>query len=74
MCVKYPFSWCINILIENSNNFIVGIDIQELSGNGLHVDPMPIGSIPCSSAVTVLLFWQGKLFVGCADRLIKVRV
>lgn len=48
------------------------IDKQELSEDIFHVDPRPIGSIPCGSVVTVLLFWQGKLFVGSADRLVKV--
>ena len=33
---------------------------------------MPVGSIASDSAVTALLYWQGKLFVGCADRIIKV--
>ncbi|PON91546.1 Guanine nucleotide-binding protein, beta subunit [Trema orientale] len=48
------------------------LNIQELSGDEFHVDPRPIGSIPCSSVITALLFWQGKLFVGYADRLLKV--
>lgn len=60
------------ILVKNLNNFIMTIDKQELSGDDIHVDPRPIGCIPCGSVITVLLFWQGKLFVGSADRLVKV--
>ncbi|KAM6601624.1 hypothetical protein CsatA_021233 [Cannabis sativa] len=48
------------------------INIQEFSGDEFHVDPRQIGSIPCSSVITAVLFWQGKLFVGYADRLVKV--
>lgn len=48
------------------------VNVQELSGDDIHVDPRPIGCIPCGSVITVLLFWQGKLFVGSADRLVKV--
>ncbi|KAI6690970.1 hypothetical protein NL676_027798 [Syzygium grande] len=48
------------------------INIQELSGDELHVDIRPVGSIPCGSVVTALLSWQGKIFVGCANRSAKV--
>ncbi|XP_062101266.1 uncharacterized protein LOC133807123 [Humulus lupulus] len=48
------------------------INIQEISGDEFHVNPRHIGSIPCNSVITALLFWQGKLFVGYVDRLVKV--
>lgn len=35
-------------------------------------DVTEIGSISGDSVVTALLYWQGKLFVGQADRIIKV--
>lgn len=31
-----------------------------------------MGSIPGSSVVTSLLYWEGKLFAGFADKIIKV--
>lgn len=40
--------------------------------NEFHVDAIPIGSIPCGSVITALFYWQGKLFVGYADRTVKV--
>ncbi|KAF5749061.1 hypothetical protein HS088_TW04G01022 [Tripterygium wilfordii] len=48
------------------------INVQELSGNEFQVDYIPVGSIPCGSVVTSLLYWQGRVFVGGADRTIKV--
>lgn len=48
------------------------INVQELLGDELQVDARPVGSIACDSVVTALLNWQGKLFVGYADKLIKV--
>lgn len=48
------------------------INIQELAGDEFEVDARHIGSIPCSSTIASLLYWQGKLFVGFADRMIKV--
>ncbi|KAI3709084.1 hypothetical protein L2E82_38833 [Cichorium intybus] len=42
--------------------------VQKLSGD----DVTQIGSIVGDSVVTALLYWNGKLFVGQADRLIKV--
>lgn len=47
------------------------VNIQELSGDEFHVDPKPIGTVPFDSAVTAIRFSQGKLFVGCADRLVR---
>ncbi|KAL5559676.1 hypothetical protein UlMin_035887 [Ulmus minor] len=48
------------------------INVQELSEDELHIDARTIGSVPCGSAITTLLFWEGKLYVGFADRLVKV--
>ncbi|KAM7511113.1 hypothetical protein LguiB_009988 [Lonicera macranthoides] len=48
------------------------ISVQELSGNESQMeDVIQIGSIACDSVVTSLLYRQGKLFVGQADRVIK---
>lgn len=47
-------------------------DLQELSGDESKTDAITIGSIACDSVVTSLLYQHGKLFVGQADRLIKV--
>ncbi|KAF3447034.1 hypothetical protein FNV43_RR12214 [Rhamnella rubrinervis] len=47
------------------------VNIQELSGDEFQVDVRPIGSIPCDSVVTALLCWQGKCFVGYANKLVK---
>ncbi|KAK7282692.1 hypothetical protein RIF29_11669 [Crotalaria pallida] len=48
------------------------VNIQELSGDEFELDVKAFGSIPCSSVVTALLCCQGKLFVGYADKSIKV--
>ncbi|XP_034694729.1 uncharacterized protein LOC117921066 isoform X3 [Vitis riparia] len=46
--------------------------MEEITGDDLQIEALPVGSIASDSAVTALLYWQGKLFVGCADRIIKV--
>ncbi|KAM0946355.1 putative [Myosin heavy-chain] kinase chromatin regulator PHD family [Dioscorea sansibarensis] len=48
------------------------IDIQELSENDLEVDIKPVASINCDSIITCVLHWHGKLFVGLANKEIKV--
>ncbi|KAK4742172.1 hypothetical protein SAY87_000173 [Trapa incisa] len=49
------------------------INVQELSvEGGCHVDFRPVGSISCGSVITSLLSSQGKLFVGSADKTVKV--
>ncbi|XP_052188251.1 uncharacterized protein LOC127798727 isoform X2 [Diospyros lotus] len=49
------------------------INVQELAGDEFQIDPIPLGSITCDSVVTALLYWEGKLFVGQADRLTKLQ-
>ncbi|TXG53025.1 hypothetical protein EZV62_022194 [Acer yangbiense] len=64
------------ICMEEKRLFTGGWDqtvkLQELIGDDFQVDAIPIGSIPCGSVITALLYWQGKLFVGYADRTVKV--
>ncbi|XP_023001394.1 uncharacterized protein LOC111495543 [Cucurbita maxima] len=48
------------------------INVQELFDNELEIDCRHLGSIPSNSTVTALLCWQDKLYVGYADRCIKV--
>ncbi|KAK6938360.1 WD40 repeat [Dillenia turbinata] len=48
------------------------VNVQEISGDEFQIDARPVGSIPCDSVVTALLYCDGKLFVGCANRFIKV--
>nr|GLL47894.1 protein translocase subunit SECA2, chloroplastic [Ipomoea trifida] len=48
------------------------VSVQELSEEDTQTDATAFGSIPCDSVVTALLYWQGKLFIGQADRVIKV--
>lgn len=61
------------ILIKILHSFInTTVYMQELSGDEFQVDARPIGSIPCDSIITALLCSQGKLFVGYANKLIKV--
>lgn len=36
------------------------------------MDVRGVGSIPCNSTITALVYWDGKLFVGQADGIIKV--
>ncbi|KAF7816817.1 protein translocase subunit SECA2, chloroplastic isoform X2 [Senna tora] len=48
------------------------VNIQELSGDDFQLVVNSIGDIPCSSVVTAILCWQEKLFVGFADKSIKV--
>lgn len=45
---------------------------QELSGDEFQIESRPVGSIPCDCLITTLLNWQGKLFVGHANRKIMV--
>ncbi|KAL5843968.1 hypothetical protein ACOSQ4_009926 [Xanthoceras sorbifolium] len=47
------------------------VTLQELIGDEFQVDAVTIGSIPCGSVITAMLYRQGKLFVGCADRTVK---
>lgn len=46
--------------------------LQKLSSDESGVDVTQIGTIAGDSVVTSLLYWQGKLIVGHADRTIKV--
>ncbi|CAN6880670.1 unnamed protein product [Brassica oleracea] len=48
------------------------VNIQELSGDEISLECTHVGSIPGSSVVTSLLYWEGKLFAGFADKSIKV--
>lgn len=48
------------------------VSVQELLSDEFHVDAIPIGSIACDAVITALSYWKGKLFVGQADRVIKV--
>ncbi|KAL7176359.1 hypothetical protein ACSBR2_029821 [Camellia fascicularis] len=48
------------------------VNVQELLGDEFGIDATSLGSIACDSVITSLLYWQGKLFVGRADRVIKV--
>ncbi|KAK6131520.1 hypothetical protein DH2020_034727 [Rehmannia glutinosa] len=48
------------------------INVQEISEDADGVNVTPVGSIACNSTTTALLYWHGKLFVGQADRIIKV--
>ncbi|CAH9128435.1 unnamed protein product [Cuscuta epithymum] len=48
------------------------VNVQELCGKDTQIDATAFGSISCDSVVTALLYWQGKLFIGQADRVIKV--
>lgn len=48
------------------------VHVQELSGDEFQIDLRPLGSIACDSVVTALLYSHGKLFVGCADKSLKV--
>lgn len=61
---------CYVITLKNSYKFICMS--QELSGDEIQIDYRPVGSIPCDSVITTLLSWQGKLFVGHANRNIMV--
>ncbi|XP_042495059.1 uncharacterized protein LOC122074291 [Macadamia integrifolia] len=61
----YPIA---NGVAERKNRHL----FEELSGDELQRDTRAVGSITCDSVITALLFWQGKLFVGCADGVIKV--
>ncbi|ESW09462.1 hypothetical protein PHAVU_009G129300 [Phaseolus vulgaris] len=49
-----------------------GVNIQELSGDEFELDVIAYGSIPYSSVATAILYSQGKLYVGYADKSIKV--
>ncbi|XP_057503100.1 uncharacterized protein LOC130786751 [Actinidia eriantha] len=48
------------------------VNVQELLEDEFQIDAMDFGSIACDSVITALFYWQGKLFVGQADRITKV--
>ncbi|KAG6388645.1 hypothetical protein SASPL_150077 [Salvia splendens] len=48
------------------------INVQQVSEAADGVDVVPLGAIACNSPITALLYRHGKLFVGQADRIIKV--
>ncbi|KAF8411738.1 hypothetical protein HHK36_004296 [Tetracentron sinense] len=48
--------------------------VQELAGDDFEIDTRSVGSIACDSVITALLYWQGKLFVGFADKVIKMSI
>ncbi|XP_010459881.1 PREDICTED: uncharacterized protein LOC104740860 [Camelina sativa] len=48
------------------------INVQEMSGDEVLLDCTHVGSIPGSSVITSLSYWEGKLFAGFADKTIKV--
>ncbi|KAL3504264.1 hypothetical protein ACH5RR_034105 [Cinchona calisaya] len=48
------------------------VNILELSGDGTHVEAIPTGSISADAVITALVYCQGKMFVGQADRVVKV--
>lgn len=48
------------------------INVQEVPRDGFQVEALVTGSCSTNSVVTSLLYFQGKLFVGLADRLVKV--
>ncbi|CAA7047832.1 unnamed protein product [Microthlaspi erraticum] len=48
------------------------VNVQELSGDEMSLDCTHVGSIPSSSVITSLLYWEGKLFAAFADKTIKV--
>ncbi|GJU66246.1 zinc ion binding protein [Tanacetum coccineum] len=47
------------------------VAVQKVSGEESRVDVTEIGTISGDSVVTALLYWQGRLFVGQADKIIK---
>ncbi|CAN8292018.1 unnamed protein product [Cochlearia groenlandica] len=48
------------------------INVQELSGDEISLDSTNVGSITGSSVITTLLYCEGKLFAGFADKTVKV--
>lgn len=48
------------------------VKIQEISGEGMQMDIREVGSVACESVITALLYEQGMLFAGYANKLIKV--
>lgn len=48
------------------------VNVQELLDVDFQAETIPIGSIACDAVITALFYWQGKLFVGQTDRVIKV--
>ncbi|GER37718.1 protein translocase subunit SecA [Striga asiatica] len=48
------------------------INVQEISEDVSGVDVIAVGSIPCNSTITSLVYCNGKLFVAQADSVIKV--
>ncbi|KAL8547903.1 hypothetical protein ACS0TY_007276 [Phlomoides rotata] len=48
------------------------ISVEEISGDIDEMDVTSLGSIVCNSTITALMYRHGKLFVGQADRTIKV--
>ncbi|WOH02200.1 hypothetical protein DCAR_0521589 [Daucus carota subsp. sativus] len=66
------FSVCMKAMLIFTGGWSKTVTIQQVQGDNNLTDVIPIGSIACNSVVTALSYWQGKLFVGQADRTIKV--
>ncbi|GMH00934.1 hypothetical protein Nepgr_002773 [Nepenthes gracilis] len=64
------------LCMEEKWLFTGGLDktvkVQEIYGDEFQIEARPVGSISLDSVITALLCIQGKLFVGCANGLIKV--
>ncbi|CAM8936315.1 unnamed protein product [Rhodiola kirilowii] len=48
------------------------VHIQEILDDNGQMDARSVGFISPESVITAVVCWQGKLLVGCADRVIKV--
>ncbi|XP_073143005.1 uncharacterized protein [Henckelia pumila] len=48
------------------------IYVQEISEDGDGMSSISVGTIACDSVIIALIYWEGKLFVGQADKTIKV--
>ncbi|GAB2270389.1 hypothetical protein Dimus_005291 [Dionaea muscipula] len=48
------------------------IKVQEIQADDFEIEARPVGSIASNSVITALLYTQGFLFVGCANKSIMV--
>ncbi|XP_021860843.1 uncharacterized protein [Spinacia oleracea] len=62
-------------LFADQNMVIAGHEngcMKEIAGAESEMNVIEVGSIACDSVITAILCVQGVLFVGCANKLIKV--
>uniref|UniRef100_A0A7N0TLS0 Uncharacterized protein n=1 Tax=Kalanchoe fedtschenkoi TaxID=63787 RepID=A0A7N0TLS0_KALFE len=65
------FAVCLDAKCLFSGGWDRVVHVQELLDDSGQMDVRSVGLVSPESVITALVCWQGKLLVGCADKLIK---